>query len=300
MPNTFRAYHKNHLQKVMGVAVTGYAYENHMDNGGVGLKLGFYRCQSAKIAQRQQRASTRDADGNLKYDGEVIRRAGDVYWVDCTVTGSDPGTSSDPKFPLKKLFNEHVFPRLDQLVGPGGRFQGYTVIIQGDQAGPHEEDEFVWYMRLLCVRRGWCFEPQSPQSPHLNNLDLAVFPAMSTRHSILSRKKGLRVMNKEEVWDAAMQVWNELSSSVIARGFVQVHRLAQKVVQANGANGFLHAKGDQGLHCGIKKDFHDTEDGIKRRDNRRFIADAADASTHAVRLHVRGYILRLESRASVS
>ena len=66
-----------------------------------------------------------------------------------------------------------------------------------------------------------------------------------------------------------------------------MHLPAQKVVQANGANRFLRGKGDQGLHCGIKKDFHDTEDGIKRRDNRRFIADAADASMHAVRLHVR-------------
>ena len=159
---------------------------------------------------------------------------------------------------MKKLFDEHVFPQLDKLVSSGGRFEGYTVIvqgvlIQGDQAGPHEEADFVKYMRSSCVRRGWCFEPQSPQSPHLNNLDLAVFPAMSARHSILSRKKGLHVVNKEEVWDAAVQVWNELPSSVIARGFMQVYRLAQKVVQANGTNGFLRGKGDKGLHCGIRK-----------------------------------------------
>ena len=79
-----------------------------------------------------------------------------------------------------------------------------------------------------------------------------------------------------------------------------MHLPAQKVVQASGANRFLRGKGDQGLHCGIKKDFHDTEDGIKRRDNRRFIADAADGFNACGSIARPGYILRLESRASVS
>ena len=129
-----------------------------------------------------------------RYQGPVVREKGDVYWVDTTVTGSSLGTSKDPKFPLKPVFEHSVFPNLDDLVKPGGKFEGYTVIIQGDQAGPHEEDDFVRYMRLECSNRGWCFEPQSPQSPHLNNLDLAVFPAMSRRHSTESRKRNQRVL----------------------------------------------------------------------------------------------------------
>ena len=66
-----------------------------------------------------------------------------MYWVDTTVTGSNSGTSDEPKFPLKRVFQHSVFPNLDSLVRPGGKFDGYTVIIQGDQAGPHEEDDFV-------------------------------------------------------------------------------------------------------------------------------------------------------------
>jgi hypothetical protein len=45
-------FHKNHIDKVMCLAITGYAYENNIENGGIGLKLGFYRCEAAKIAKR--------------------------------------------------------------------------------------------------------------------------------------------------------------------------------------------------------------------------------------------------------
>jgi hypothetical protein len=270
----------------MCLAVTGYAYENSIENGGVGLKLGFYRCEAAKIAQRRQRQATKDANGNTRYQGPVVREKGDVYWVDTTVTGSSLGTSKDPKFPLKPVFEHSVFPNLDDLVKPGGKFEGYTVIIQGDQAGPHEEDDFVRYMRLECSNRGWCFEPQSPQSPHLNNLDLAVFPAMSRRHSTESRKRNQRVLKKEEIWDCAFQVWKELPSCKIARGFLQVRRLAEKVLASKGENRFLLEKGKKGLHCGGSADFHDTADGIRRNDSKTFTAVQADPSKHAERLHV--------------
>ena len=36
----------------------------------------------------------------------------DAYMVDCTVTGSDAGTSDAPKFSLKSLFEEHIFPEI--------------------------------------------------------------------------------------------------------------------------------------------------------------------------------------------
>ena len=49
---SFNMFHKNHIDKVMCLAITGYAYENNIENGGIGLKLGFYRCEAAKIAKR--------------------------------------------------------------------------------------------------------------------------------------------------------------------------------------------------------------------------------------------------------
>ena len=60
----------------MVCAVTGYACEDHMENGGDGLKLGFRRCCVSKVAQKTQRASTKDADGNTWHNERVIRKKG--------------------------------------------------------------------------------------------------------------------------------------------------------------------------------------------------------------------------------
>ena len=43
-----------------------------------------------------------------------------------------------PSLPLKDLWEHSLFPTIDQLVAPGGKYEGYTVIFQEDNAGPHE------------------------------------------------------------------------------------------------------------------------------------------------------------------
>ena len=35
-------YHKNHVEKVMAVAVTGYAFEGNVENGGHEVTIGFW------------------------------------------------------------------------------------------------------------------------------------------------------------------------------------------------------------------------------------------------------------------
>ncbi len=66
-------YHRNHISKVMAVAFTGYTIDDHVENGGDGLKLGFFRVQSARVAAKRVRKSRRDEFGRLRYDGEVLR-----------------------------------------------------------------------------------------------------------------------------------------------------------------------------------------------------------------------------------
>jgi len=36
------AYHKSHINKVTAVAFTAYAFDSHIENGGHGIKLGFF------------------------------------------------------------------------------------------------------------------------------------------------------------------------------------------------------------------------------------------------------------------
>jgi len=160
--HAFEAYHKNHINKCMGVAFTAFAFEDNMENGGEAIKLGFFRAQSYKVAEKLVRESVRQADGTMRQCGEIKRRKDDLYMVDCAVTGSNVGTATDPKFALKPLFEFHIFPKIAELVGPGGRFEGYTVIIQGDNAGPHSEADFLAFVQVHCALKGYHWEPQAP------------------------------------------------------------------------------------------------------------------------------------------
>ena len=83
-----------------------------------------------------------------------------------------------------------------------------------------------------CTQRGWSWHPQAPQMPHMNVLDLAVFPAMSKRHISMCRDQhGLRVLKPDEIWTAAAEVWDELPCHKIAQAFVQANRIAKKVIK---------------------------------------------------------------------
>ena len=148
----------------------------------------------------------------------------------------------------------------------GGKFEGYLPIIQGDNAGPHEDAKFKNYVNKECEEKGWLWEPQGPQMPHMNVLDLAVFPAMSRRHSHLCRaKNGMKVLKEDDIWDCAQTVWEELPSSKIANAFVHAKRIAEKIVASKGDNGFLAGIKGQ-LSAGVRNDFMETDFGNKRRD----------------------------------
>ena len=131
---------------------------------------------------------------------------------------------------MKNAFADVVFPQVEALVGPGGQYEGYLPVFQGDNAGPHQCNEFTEYVQSFCDDKDWKWEPQAPQMPHTNNLDLAVFPAMSKHHSaLLSRYNGNTEAPVDEIWKCCEQVWNDLPSSTIARGFMHCHRILKHV-----------------------------------------------------------------------
>ena len=259
-----KAYHKSHINKTMTVAFTAYAFKDRIDNGGDGIKLGFFRAQSYKVAKRAVRQNVRQSDGSLRAIGPIIRKKGDLYLVDCAVTGDNMGTPEDPKFSLKALFEKTIFPSIGKLVERGGKYEGYKVIIQGDNAGPHQEQKYLDFVNRFCEQKGWHWEPQAPQMPHMNNLDLSVFPCMSGRHCQLAREKnGLRMLKEDEIWENAKSVWDDLPSCNIASGFVQAYRIAKKVIDINGDNSFLNGSK---IHTGNHQDFEPTSQGLKRKD----------------------------------
>ena len=246
----------------MAVAFTGYAFEGNTKNGGHGLKLGFYCCNAAKIAKKTVRESRRDDDGNLKYDGPVKRNKGDCYIADCVVTGSDQGTSDNPKFSLKTLFEDEIFPKIHDLLK--GEYEDYIPVIQGDNAGPHIDAEYINYVKSYCEDNGWLWAPQAPQMPHANNLDLAIFPSMSRKHTELLLEYSNTQAPPEEIWRVAKNVWDNMPNSTIARGFVLAKRIMQQVIRFHGDNTFLLGKE---FHCGVRNDFESVVKGIVKRAN---------------------------------
>jgi hypothetical protein len=84
---------------------------------------------------------------------------------------------------------------------------------------------------------------------------------MLKRHTQLLRQHGNYVNPNDQIWKAAQEVWNDLESSVIARGFVLAYRIAAKVIKGEGGNDFLN---NADFHCEVHKDFANTARGIKR------------------------------------
>ena len=236
----FKAYHRNHINKVMMTAFIGLAFEDIIENGGEAIKLGLFRAQSYKVAEKEVREGVRQADGTMPMIGPVKRRQDDLYLVDCAITGSSDGTSKDPKCSLQRIFKHNIFPSVRSLVGSGGKFEGYKPVCTGDSAGPHVKKDFLEFIRTSCEREGWAWEPQVAQIPHNNVLDLAVSPCISRRHSALARQKGcLHVLKEDEIWKAALEVWQKLPNCKIASGYVLSYRIAKKVIAHNGDNSFL-------------------------------------------------------------
>jgi hypothetical protein len=150
----FTCHHKNHIGKVMAHATVGYCFSGDPENGGEGVLVGLHRCQAFKVALRKHVGQ----DGNNYNKGDVIA-------ADCNVTGTDVGTPSKPKYPLKSLWQYVLLPALEALVAPGGRCAGATVVHQEDNAGPHKEGNYHTWLQAEFEQRGWKLELNAPQVP---------------------------------------------------------------------------------------------------------------------------------------
>jgi hypothetical protein len=96
----------------------------------------------------------------------------------------------------------------------------------------------------------------------MNNLDLAVFPMMSKHHSALLKMYSAIQAPPEEIWNTAEQVWANMGSAEIARGFILAYRIGKQVIECGGENTFLQR---QEFHSGVRQDFFDTPCGVGKK-----------------------------------
>jgi hypothetical protein len=99
------AHHKKHIDKVMAHCCVGYMFDGNVEAGGEGFLISCDRVESYKMPLRNSYHASRDEAGKLKYKGNAVKHTkGEPFLVDCTVTGVNPGTPTNPCFPLQKLW----------------------------------------------------------------------------------------------------------------------------------------------------------------------------------------------------
>ena len=64
----------------------------------------------------------------------------------------------------------------------------------------------------------------------------------------------------DKIWKTVENVWNETSSSEVARAFVLAYRVMDVIIKEDGNNDFL-SNGTP--HCNVRRDYKDTTTGIK-------------------------------------
>ena len=104
-------------------------------------------------------------------------------------------------------------------------------------------------------------ELQAPQGPYTNVLDLQVFPAMSKRHSELLQVFSNTEADKDRIWKIANEIWNTMTSSMVARAFLLAYRIMGKIVETKGDTDWLK---NGAPHCHVRRNYVDTDRGVKR------------------------------------
>jgi hypothetical protein len=259
---SYSAHHKNHIAKVMAHATVGFAFEGSPEDGGDGLLVGLHRCQGMRVFERDVRFATKDPITNrTTFKGNPIKyHKNKPYLVDCNVTGSNRGSTKKPCFALKDLWESNLIPAIKELVKPGAKYHGYTVVFQEDNAGPHQEGNYSAWLRDEFAKHGWHVRLQAPQGPYTNVLDLALFPSMSKRHSEKLQMHSNTVATAGEIWEATEGVWTSTTSGQVAQSFVQAYRVMGKIINEGGNNHWLQ---NGGPHCGVRNDFYETQEGCK-------------------------------------
>ena len=128
-------------------------------------------------------------------------------------------------------------------------------------SGPHKEGGFSQWLGSEFSRRGRKLELQAPQGPYTNVLDLQVFPAMSKRHSELLQIFNNTEADADRIWKIALEIWQGISSAMIARAFLLAYRIMGKIIETKGDTDWLK---NGAPHCNVRRDYYDTDRGVKK------------------------------------
>ena len=98
-------------------------------------------------------------------------------------------------------------------------------------------------------------------SPNPSAFNL-VSPSPRSKH--LSLPITIPQAGKDRIWHIARTIWHTCSSSMVCRAFLLAFRILGKIIITKGDTDWLK---DGTPHCNVRRDFYDTELGVKRVKN---------------------------------
>jgi hypothetical protein len=90
---------------------------------------------------------------------------------------------------------------------------------------------------------------------------------MSKKHSELLQIFNNTEADTDRIWKIAKEIWQGISSSMIARSFLLAYRIMRKIIETKGDTDWLK---NGAPHCNVRRDFYDTDRDVKK------ISDAVD------------------------
>ena len=252
-------HHRNHIDKILGLCTTGFLpFENDFVKGGRGVKIHMQRAGGWISAERDTYRRVYRDDGTYYYPPipeNRLRVAGQQYFQNWEITGSNEGTPTEPKFSLLKYWRDKLFEILDNKVREIEMELNKRIVVrfQWDNAPPHVDKRLKTYLEFKFDQRGWLLIPQPPNSPLTRNTqDAYLFPTLAKR---ITGEQGLenggRYLQGEELWQTVDKCFDTYPEETIARSFLHHNQVVSAMLSCNGSDGFM--KESRFLHYGVRK-----------------------------------------------
>ncbi len=96
---------------------------------------------------------------------------------------------------------------------------------------------------------------------------------MSKKYSELLQIFSNTQADSERIWSIALEIWQTITSAMIARAFILAYRIMGKLTTTKGDTDWLK---NGSAHCQVRRDYYDTDRGVKRITD---VVDVADEET---------------------
>ena len=84
---------------------------------------------------------------------------------------------------------------------------------------------------------------------------------MSKRHSELLQIFNNTEADADRIWKIVLEIWQGISSAMIARAFLLAYRIMGKIIETKGDTDWLK---NGAPHCNVRRDYYDTDRGVQK------------------------------------